>query len=394
MLSCTGNISVCLFILLSVVQSGCALRFQPPPPPPPVRTTGPTGLSEAVPQLGSTLLAPIRDEQALVLLEPFKEASLYDEIQASLEIDALLLELGSRKDFARLHLLSTADATDEELEQADYILRGVISYEPYPAPPEKPGKKYYKLTATLADRQTGQNKAHGSVWVDFLSYSRQDLPVLTADPAAKRKVAEIISNAPKITVHDITADALLARAKAAYRKGEYRTVRHLLEQLLGSSRGGQLDAYRMLYLTYCKLADFTAAETAFLNMITVGFQNSTKMPLVFLFDSSRSEFAPDRLQEYGIWIRQLVAYLMLNEKKCMHIIGHTSRQGSSVYNMQLSLARAEYIRNRLIRESEAIRGRVTAEGKGETATRDGSEPDSDQNMIDRRVEFELFDCRE
>ena len=243
-----------------------ALRFQSPPPP--IRMTGPTGLSEAVPQLGSTLLAAIQGEQALVLLEPFKEASLYDEIQASLEIEALLLELGSREDFAGLHLLSTADATDEELEQADYILRGVISYEPYPVPLEQPGKKYYKLTATLADRQTGKSKAHSSVWVDFLSYSRQDLPVLTADPAAKRKVAEIINNAAKITVHDIAADALLARAKAAYRKGEYVIVRRLLEQLLSSSRGGRLDAYRMLYLTYCKLNDFTAAESAFLNMIT------------------------------------------------------------------------------------------------------------------------------
>ncbi len=78
----------------------------------------------------------------------------------------------------------------------------------------------------------------------------------------------------------------------------------------------------------------------------------------------------------------------------MHITGHTSRQGEFQYNMELSSDRAAYIKNRLVRESATpeLGERITVEGQGETATKDGSEPDSDQNMIDRRVEFELFDC--
>ncbi|WLE95616.1 MAG: OmpA family protein [Candidatus Electrothrix communis] len=78
----------------------------------------------------------------------------------------------------------------------------------------------------------------------------------------------------------------------------------------------------------------------------------------------------------------------------MNIIGHTSKQGEFQYNMTLSSDRAAYIKNRLVQESATpkLEERITVAGKGETATKDGSVPDSDQNMIDRRVEFELFNC--
>ena len=101
-----------------------------------------------------------------------------------------------------------------------------------------------------------------------------------------------------------------------------------------------------------------------------------------------------RDQEYDIWIKQLITYLKENQKKCMHIIGHTSKQGEFQYNMELSASRAAYIKNRLVQDSGVpeLGDRITVEGKGETETKDGSEPDSDQNMIDRRVEFELFNC--
>ncbi|MCI5160273.1 MAG: OmpA family protein, partial [Candidatus Electrothrix sp. AUS1_2] len=232
-----------------------------------------------------------------------------------------------------------------------------------------------------------------SIWVYSVSYGQLELPVITADPTAKRKVIEVMDK-NKLSVKEIKKDARIAKAKAAYRKGQYAEVRKILEPLIKSSGGGGLDAYRMLYLATMKMNDRSGAATAFLQMIRIGFKNARSMPLLFLFESNSTEFAPHRHQEYDIWIRQLIIYLKENPGKCMHIIGHTSKQGEFQYNMKLSANRAAYIKNRLIRESSAPRlgERITVEGKGETATKDGSEPDSDQNMIDRRVEFELFNC--
>ncbi len=375
-----------VLVMLFAALSACAPKARKPQS---IRVDKLTDLNTGIPILGNNLLSKLTDKKAVILLEPFREASLYDEIASSSEIEKQLLKVGKRKVFSKIRLVSTVTASDKDLEHADYLIRGVISYEPYP---DNPSRKYYKIIATLADRKTGVQKAHEEVWVSSVSYGLQELPVITADPNSKRKVAEVINNR-RITVDDIKTDSRIARAKDAYRKGRYGKVVEILRKLAKSPKGGKLDVYRMLYLTHLKLADHEAAETAFLNMITVGFKNNHKMPLIFLFESDEIEFEPDRSEEYGIWIRQLVTYMMLNKNKCMHILGHTSRQGDSDYNMTLSRHRAIYIKNRLTEEASEIRGKITVEGRGETATIDGSEPDSDQNIIDRRVEFELFNCK-
>ena len=378
-----------LFLILAVTLSACAPKTVPSNKR--RSKNEPTTLKKGIPILGRRILNSIPEKKALVLLEPFKEATLYDEIQASVEIERLLLELASRKKHPGIKFISTADASDRELEKADYILKGVISYS---ALPEQPTRKYYRILASLADRKTGVLAARESIWVYSVPYGKLELPVITADPTAKRKVTEII-NKQKISVKDIKTDARIAKAKAAYRNGQYPEALEILEQLIKSSGKGALDAYRMLYLASLKMNNFSAAETAFFNMIKIGFKNTHKMPLLFLFESNSIEFAPNRsTHEYDIWIRQLITYLKENKQKCMHITGHTSKQGEFQYNMELSSDRAAYIKKRLVQESATpkLGERITVEGKGETATKDGSEPDSDQNMIDRRVEFELFDC--
>lgn len=385
MLPTGKSIFIPLFLVLTVALAGCA-----PKAPSKKNPQRPTTLEKGISVLGRRILNSIPERKALVLLEPFKEATLYDEIKASAEIERMLLDMDNSKKYSQMRLISTADASDKELETADYIFKGVISYS---ALPTNPNQKYYRILASLADRKTGELKARESVWVYSVPYGKLELPVITADPKAKQKVTEVI-NKETITVADIKVDARIAKAKAAYREGQYPEVRQILEELINSAGGNVLDAHRMLYLASLKMDDFAAAETAFYNMIKIGFQNTHKMPLLFLFESDSIEFTPDRLQEYDIWIRQLNAYLIKNEKKCMHIIGHTSKQGEFQYNMELSSARAAYIKQRLIQQAPeaGVGARVTVEGKGETETKDGSEPDSDQNMIDRRVEFELFNC--
>ncbi|MCI5196526.1 MAG: OmpA family protein [Candidatus Electrothrix sp. AW5] len=404
-----------LFLVLTVALTGCAPKKAPPQRKIKIKKikkevkatklTKPTTLEKGIPVLGRRILNTIAQKKTLILLEPFKDATLYDEIKASAEIERMLLVLGHKKEYSQIHLISTADASDRELEQADYIIKGVISYSTMPVQSvqsarstrsSQSAQKYYRILASLADRKTGQLTARRAIWVYSVPYGKLELPVITADPQVKQKVLEVI-NKQKITVSDIKTDARIAKAKAAYRNGQYTEVLRILKKLIASPDGKVLDAYRMLYLASLKMNNFVAAETAFFSMINIGFQNTQKMPLLFLFESDSVEFTPARLQEYGIWIRQLNSYLEKKKEKCMHIIGHTSKQGEFNYNMKLSKERAAYIKERLVQQAQQTTGtkigkRITVEGKGETETKDGSEPDSDQNMIDRRVEFKLFRC--
>jgi hypothetical protein len=263
MLSTAKTTLFTLFLILAVALSACALKTGPSKTRRGINE--PTTLKKGIPVLGHRILNSIPEKRAVVIMEPFKEATLYDEIKASVEIERLLLELGSRKEYSRIRLISTADASDRELEKADYILKGVISYSPLP---EQPTQKYYRILASLADRKTGVLITRESIWVYSVPYGKLELPVITADPTAKRKVTEII-NKQKISVKDIKTDARIAKAKAAYRNGQYPKVRQILEKLIKSSGKGALDAYRMLYLASLKMNNFAAAETAFFKMLVV-----------------------------------------------------------------------------------------------------------------------------
>lgn len=77
----------------------------------------------------------------------------------------------------------------------------------------------------------------------------------------------------------------------------------------------------------------------------------------------------------------------------MLIIGHTSKPGDFDYNMRLSKERANYIAAKLAQKSKYLSKKISTDGKGETETIVGTDTDGEQNILDRRVEFELSECR-
>lgn len=68
------------------------------------------------------------------------------------------------------------------------------------------------------------------------------------------------------------------------------------------------------------------------------------------------------------------------------IIGHTDSAGSSVYNMNLSMARAEEVRRHLVSECEISGDRLKAVGMGEERLDPNHKPRSGEQ---RRVEIQL-----
>jgi len=69
------------------------------------------------------------------------------------------------------------------------------------------------------------------------------------------------------------------------------------------------------------------------------------------------------------------------------IVGHTDASGSSAYNDQLSLLRAEEVKRHLVSECGIEAGRLEAVGVGERYPYNAANPMGDEN---RRVEFQAL----
>ncbi|WP_299275206.1 OmpA family protein [uncultured Psychroserpens sp.] len=101
-----------------------------------------------------------------------------------------------------------------------------------------------------------------------------------------------------------------------------------------------------------------------------------------LFDSGSSNI---QTQSYGI-IRQISQVLMQDESIKLKIVGHTDSDGGDNTNMALSKARAEAVKQALVKVYKIDKSRLISDGKGE------SEPVGDNSTTEgkaqnRRVEF-------
>ena len=92
-----------------------------------------------------------------------------------------------------------------------------------------------------------------------------------------------------------------------------------------------------------------------------------------------------------MWLRQ-IAREGTGAKVCMNIVGHTSRTGSEPANDALSLQRANFIRQRLATEGQALAARSKTTGMGFRQNIVGSGTDNAVDALDRRVEFRIIPC--
>lgn len=101
-----------------------------------------------------------------------------------------------------------------------------------------------------------------------------------------------------------------------------------------------------------------------------------------LFDSSSANIQP---QSLGI-IRQISQVLMQDESINLMIVGHTDSDGSDEANLKLSKARANAVKDALIKIYNVSGNRLTTDGKGETKPI-GDNSTTEGKAQNRRVEF-------
>ncbi len=128
-------------------------------------------------------------------------------------------------------------------------------------------------------------------------------------------------------------------------------------------------------------------------MIAIGIEESS-LPIKFFFQSNLTEFLeiPELKQQYAIWVRQISLYFKHHQKKCVDIVGHSSKYGKYGYNKQLSKKRAKKIQLLMSQTFLDIAHQSKTIGKGSDEIIVGTIPDSNENAIDRRVEFKITDC--
>lgn len=328
------------------------------------------------------------------VVNPFLDFDSGQVLQVSFDIETLLID-EAHKYFRQVKVNRT---TDKHLKNAQYMINGFIK-----SMGKKAGKKLYQISASIVNLKTQTIVTNGSVWIASKGLNYEPTPSYKDNPMyAKGKLLEqMIETVSKPVgteideeqLHFVQTKALLVTAQSAYDNKDYQQARQLFEQVVQQPSGQIIEAYGGLYAANLKLANFSEAEKIFGKMIAIGVKNGT-IPIKFLFQTNLNQFVeiPEIQQQYNIWLRQMSLYLKNHSDKCINIIGHTSKTGEYNYNKALSKRRAKAIQGKMRKFFPAIIHRSRTIGKGSDETIVGTMPDNFENVIDRRVEFQVLDC--
>lgn len=104
------------------------------------------------------------------------------------------------------------------------------------------------------------------------------------------------------------------------------------------------------------------------------------------FDFDKATFKTESYTE----LNKLEAMLSQNPQMVIEIAGHTDAVGTKAYNMDLSLRRAQAVKNFLIKKRIDAR-RVKTKGYGKTRPLASNDDEEDGRELNRRVEFKILE---
>jgi outer membrane protein OmpA-like peptidoglycan-associated protein len=227
-----------------------------------------------------------------------------------------------------------------------------------------------------------------------LDYFR-DSPAWTEDDAT----AVYVKNCQKSKVGDpvdpkylkgLFASSLIAQAIEAYDRRQYQRALDLYRTAAQTPGGDQFRLYVGLYLTNQKLGDRAAEDEAFRRLVDFGLSHK-RLAVKFLFRPSSTMLTTDQpgSASYDTWLRQIAREASALDA-CLEVTGHTTPTGLPPVNQELSVLRAEYIRDRLDSIDPPLTSHIIANGVGSRQNLIGTGKDDDSDALDRRVEFKVI----
>jgi outer membrane protein OmpA-like peptidoglycan-associated protein len=265
----------------------------------------------------------------------------------------------------------------------------------------KGNRSAWWICVVLVDLKSGKVVARGvalaqldGVDITPLEYFR-DSPAWSEDDATstyvkscqKSKVGDRVD--PKY-LESLAASASIAQAIEAYDQGQYQQALDLYKNAAAIPGGDQLRLFVGLYLTNQKLGDRAAEEDAFRRLVDFGLSHK-RLAVKFLFRPGSTLFVTDQTTAapYDMWLQE-IAHESSTLDVCLEVTGHTTPTGLPPVNRELSVLRAEYIKDRLETIEPPLTARTIANGVGSRDNLVGTGKDDDSDALDRRVEFKVI----
>jgi len=383
-------------VLLLAVVAGCAA---------PVKQTGtiePLPFDAAAIKMAEALYQQFEGNLSMLdkltgrnlVVDQVIDADTGESTVATRRVEEYLVSVGKR------HQFNVALASPDSMADAQYIVTGIIRYEPAPWRDHK--EKAYRIAASVVGIKSALVLANQDAWVANRTIQNQpvsiyaDAPIYLKDSLIDAKI-RTAQTAPGQTVSPAYRDALPSEALAAaagvkFDQGDYLAASKAYQAVLARPDGRTLKAYAGLYQSFKKLNQPREAEAAFAGLISKAVEQN-RVSIKFLFEVNSVEFfrGIEMSRDYPMWLRQLAKSVRASQK-CLDIQGHSSRSGTEQYNQQLSLQRARYLQTLMQPDFPDVMQRSVAVGRGFRDNIIGSGTDDIQDAVDRRVDFLIRDC--
>ena len=330
-----------------------------------------------------------------VVLDPMLDAVTGQQTAATVLLESRVTERLSTKS-EQFQILPFQSAN---LARAEYLLTGTMSRVEGGASNRK---RALQINLALTDLKAGTVVAQASALardegLDHtpLAYYR-DSPVLVKDKViegyARTSATPPGQRGDAFYLERIASATVINEATALYNQERYVEALGQYRSALAMPTGEQIRVMNGIYLTTVKLGRTAEAEQAFGRVVALGIAYN-ELGVKFLFNPGSTDFWSDTRVSgpYGMWLRQ-IAKESTAAKVCMNVVGHTSKTGSEQTNDTLSLARANFIRQKLAAESATLGSRTKTVGMGFRQNIVGSGTDNAVDALDRRVEFKIAPC--
>jgi outer membrane protein OmpA-like peptidoglycan-associated protein len=258
----------------------------------------------------------------------------------------------------------------------------------------------YRICFSLADLKTGKIISKGLAFSKLDGVDSQPLPFFSDSPVwVSDKVIEGYIKTCQGTkagdpinpayVDTIVAATAIDEAQQAYNEKKYKEALALYTAALKIPAGDQPRVQMGIYLSNLKLNRRDSAMQAFAKLVRSGF-SSQRLAVKFNFKPGSASFAADAAI-HERWLKE-IAKQSAQSTGCVEVAGHSSRGGSETLNEQVSMLRAEYIKQKMEGEVKALKQRLTAQGFGSKKIMVGTGKGDQSDALDRRIEFKPTTC--
>ncbi len=262
----------------------------------------------------------------------------------------------------------------------------------------------YRVCFALADLKTGKIVSKGfarsqTAGVDPspLPYFR-DAPLWVNDKIVEGYIKTCQGSKAGDPINPDYLDKVLsvvgiAEATHAYNNKQYKESLAQFSALLRSKTGDQPRVLTGIYLSNLKLGRREPAMKTFAQMAQRGL-NAQRLAVKFNFQPGSVILAKNE-SPYEGWIKELAIQSDLTAKarsSCFELSGHTGRGGLEAMNEKLSLQRAEYVKQRMVAERQALATRINTRGYGSQQALVATGREDASDALDRRIEFKPGPC--